>query len=62
MSKTVLFQIIQFGLCTQFSSIRPIDRTLLGATTPGRVDLGAMAVYSAFPKTPSLMETHYHIV
>ena len=31
--KTVLFQAIQFSLSTQFSSIWPIDRTLLGATT-----------------------------
>ena len=34
MSKTVQFQTIQFSIRTQFSSIRPIDRTLLGATTP----------------------------
>ena len=36
MSKTVPFQTIQFSLCTQCSSIWPIDRTLLGATTPGQ--------------------------
>ena len=33
MSKTVLFQAIQFSISTQFSSIWPIDRTLSGATT-----------------------------
>ena len=34
------------------SSIQPIDRALSGATTLGRVDLGAMAMkgYSRFPK------------
>ena len=33
------------------SSILPIDKTLSGASTPARVDLGAMAIkrYSAFP-------------
>ena len=36
MPKTVLFQTIQFSINTQFSSIWPIDRTLLGATTPGQ--------------------------
>ena len=34
--KTVLFQAIQFSISTQFSSIWPIDRTLSGATTPGK--------------------------
>ena len=33
MSKTVLFQTIQFTISTQFSYIRPIDRILAGATT-----------------------------
>ena len=47
MSKTVLFQAIQFSMSAQFSSIGPIDRNL-------GVDLGAMAMkrYSAFPKAP----------
>ena len=31
----VLFQVIQFSIIAQFSSIWPIDRTLSGATTPG---------------------------
>ena len=36
MSKTVLFQAIQFSINTQFTSIWPIGRTLSGATTPGQ--------------------------
>ena len=35
MSNTVLFQVIQLSISTQFSSIRPIDRILSDATTPG---------------------------
>ena len=34
MSKTVLFQTVQFSIGTLFSSIWLIDRTLSGATTP----------------------------
>ena len=41
MSKTVLFQTIQFSISTQFSSIWPIDRTLSGATTPGQSGHGS---------------------
>ena len=36
MPKTVPFQTIQCNISTRFSSIWPIDRTLLGATTPGQ--------------------------
>ena len=36
MSKVVLFQTIQFSISKQLSSIWPIDRTLLGTTTPGQ--------------------------
>ena len=36
MSKTVQFQTIQFSISTHFSSIKPIDRALSGATTPGQ--------------------------
>ena len=32
--KTVIFEAIQFNISTQFSSIRPTDRNLSGATTP----------------------------
>ena len=41
MSKTVLFQIIQFNKITQFSSIWQIDRTLSGGTTPGQSEPGS---------------------
>ena len=41
MSKTVLFQAIQFSMSTQFISIWPIDRTLSGATTPDQSDSGS---------------------
>ena len=41
MSKTVLFQTIQFSISTQFSSIWPIDMTLLGATTLGQSGTGS---------------------
>ena len=34
--KTIPFQVIQFSISTQFSSIWPIDRTLSGATTPSQ--------------------------
>ena len=36
MSKTVLFQEIQFSVRTLFISIRPIGCTLSGTTTPGQ--------------------------
>ena len=41
MSKTVLFQTIQYIISTQFSSIQPIDRTLSGATMPGQSGPGS---------------------
>ena len=34
--KTVLFQAIQFSIRIQFCSIQPTDKTLSGATTPGK--------------------------
>ena len=40
MSKTVVFQKIQFSISTPFSYILPIDRTLSGATTPGQSEPG----------------------
>ena len=58
MSKTDLFQTIQF-IITQFSSIWPIDMTLLDATSPGAI---AMKGYSAFTKTPALLEPYHYIV
>ena len=41
MSKTVLFQTVQFRISTQFSSIWPLDITLSGATNPGRSGPGS---------------------
>ena len=39
--KTFLFPKIQFSLSTQFSSVWPIDKALLGATTPGQSGPGS---------------------
>ena len=38
--------------------------TLSGATTPVRVDLGAMAMkgYSTFSKAPALLKPHHQVV
>ena len=41
MSKTVPFQTIQFSISMQFSSIWPLDRALLDATTPGQSGSGS---------------------
>ena len=62
--KTVLFQTIQFSVIKQFCSIWPNDKTLSGATTQVRVDLGttAMKEYSAFPNAPALLKPHHQIV
>ena len=39
--QTVLFQTVQFSISTQFSPIRPIDRTLSGAITPAQSGPGS---------------------
>ena len=39
--KTVLFQVIQFSIIKQFSSIQLIDRVPPGATTPGQSGPGS---------------------
>ena len=39
--KTVLFQVIQFNISTQFNSIWPIERILSGATTLGQIGPGS---------------------
>ena len=41
MSKTVLFQTVKFSISIEFSSIRPINRTLSGATTLGQREPGS---------------------
>ena len=46
MSKTVLFQTIQFSISTQFSSLRSIDRRYQVLPLRARVDLGVMAMNS----------------
>ena len=39
--KTILFQVIQFSISMQFSSIWPIDRTQSGATILSQSRLGS---------------------
>ena len=62
MSKTVLFQIIQFSISTLFSSIFPINRRLSGATTLGQGQgqsgpgSDGNRRVSEFPKAPVLLE------
>ena len=63
--QTVLFQTIQFNASNLFAQFKcqtvwPIDRTLLGATTPGQSGPGSddNEAYSAFPKAPALLESH----
>ena len=41
MSKTFLFQVIQFSINTLFASIWPKDRALSDVTTPGQSGLGS---------------------
>ena len=38
---TFPFQVIQFNINMQFSSIQPLDQTLSGATIPGQSGLGS---------------------
>ena len=62
--KTVLFQVIQFSISTHFSSIWPIDKTILGATTPGFSGLesdGNEGVI-CIPESSSIMEPHHQII
>ena len=68
MSKTFLYQVIQFSQTVliqsmQFSSIYPIDRALSGATILGQSGPGSNAKgCSTFPKAPALLEPHHQIV
>ena len=59
MSKTVLFQTIQFTISTQFSSIWPIDKTLLGTDTPGQSGPGSNGNEGVFciPQSSSIIGT-----
>ena len=56
--KTVLYQTNQFSVITQFSSIWPVDRTLLGATIPTKSvwERWQWKLYSVFPKASTFME------
>ena len=58
-SKTVLLQRIQFCISTQFSSVWPINRTLLGATTPGQSKPGSDGNEEvlSIPQSSSITET-----
>ena len=68
MSKTFLFQAIQFSQTIHFSISMPL--VLFNPYIEpyqvlphwSRVDLGAMAMkgFSAFPKAPVILEPHYH--
>ena len=50
------------SISTQCSSIWPIDRTLLGATTPSQSGAMAKRGYSAFSKAPTLRKPNNQIV
>ena len=58
-SQTVLIEIIQFSISMQFSSIKPIDRALSGATTPGQGGPGSNGheVVLCIPQSPSITGT-----
>ena len=59
MSKTVLFQAVQFSISTQFSSIWLIDRALSGATIPGQSRHGSDGNEGLLriPQSSSITET-----
>ena len=63
-SQTVLIQIIQFSISMQSSSIQPIDRALSGATVPGQSGSGGdgSEVVLHIPQVPALLEPHHQIV
>ena len=60
--KTVLFQIIQFSISTQFKCQTVLSNLLIGShrmlLLQARVDLGMMG-YSAFLKAPALLEPQH---
>ena len=64
MSKTVLFQTFQFSISIQFTSIRPIDKTLSGASTLGQSEpeRDSNKGFSVFSKAPTLLESHHQII
>ena len=58
--KPIPFQVIQFSISAQFSSVWPIS----GATTPGQSESGSDGSEGVlrFPKAPALLEPHHQIV
>ena len=56
---SVLFQTIQFSMSTQFTSIKPINRALSGATIPGQIGPGSNGNEGVLciPQTPSITGT-----
>ena len=62
--QTVLIQIIQFSINMPFSSIEPIDRALSGATIPGQSEPGSNGNEgcSTFFKAPVSLEPHQLII
>ena len=66
MSKTVIFQTIQFYVSTQFSSSWPIERTLSGATPLGQNGSGSNGNEGVLHILPSFSITgtsaSYHLV
>ena len=53
--ETVLFQTIMFNISTQFSPIRPLDRTLSDATTPSQSEAFVMLELWGMWITPLLL-------
>ena len=58
-NKTVLFQVIQFCISIQVSSIWPVDKAQSGAITPGQSRPGSDGNNGAFLEAPALLEPHY---
>ena len=56
MSKTVLFQTIQFCISTQFISIKPRDRTLSGANALGKSGSESNGSVFCIPQSSSITE------
>ena len=59
MSKTVLFQTIQFSVSTQFSSI--FGSTLSGTTTPGKSGPGSDGNEGVLRIPQNLLESHHQL-
>ena len=64
MSKTVLFQTIQFSISIPLVQLNPYIGPYQVLLRQARVDLGAMAMKecSVFPKAPALLGPHHQTV